>query len=124
MLCLCLVGALLIPPPTTDDLVRSHFGDHAADALAVMDCESSGNPRAVGDDGASIGLFQIAWDNLWRTEYPADIREAADVPDGMTPSETREWLKVPDNNIRVAYWTWKLRGGWSGWGGWSCSRVL
>ncbi|MDE0605048.1 MAG: hypothetical protein OXI18_11650 [bacterium] len=117
---LILTGLLAVTP-----LINDLFADHADDALAVMDCESSGNPRAVGDDGASIGLFQIAWDNIWgRYEYPEGIREAADVPAGMTIAETKEWLKDPANNVRVAFWTWELRGGWSGWGGWSCSRVL
>ena len=96
------------------------------EARVIVECESSWKPEAVGDAGASIGLFQIAWDNVWgRYEYPVGIREAADVPAGMTVRETKEWLMVPENNVRVAYHTWRLRGeSWSGWGGWSCAREL
>ena len=109
---------------TTSSLIAQYDWDYD-EAIVIMECESSGNAEAVGDDGASIGLYQIAWDNIWgRNEYPQGIREKAQVPEGMTVKETIAWLKVPENNIRVAYWTYKLRDGWSGWGGWSCSRML
>ena len=37
------------------------FGAHCFDALKVAACETGGtfDPRAVGDHGASLGLFQI-----------------------------------------------------------------
>lgn len=72
-------------------------------AYAIMMCESSGNPNAVGDKRTkywSYGLMQIRA-----------------LPGRPNPS----WLLVPENNISYAYSLWST----SGWSPWlNCSRKI
>ena len=120
-------------PPAADHpverwrpLVTAWFRLEADTALAYLACESSGDPNAVGDNGASRGLFQIAWDNIaGRWEYPAGIRAAAGIPTDLTRLEAIAWLHDPARNVAAAWWTWWLRGRrWDGSGGWGCHDRL
>ena len=113
-------------PPAVEQwraLVADRFGEHASEAMAVMACESDGDPKATGDGGNSIGLFQLAWGNIHgRWEYPEGIRAAAGVPHDLTRREAVSLLEDPWWNAEIAYWTFQLRGErWNGDGGWGCA---
>ncbi len=68
-------------------------------ALAVMNCESGGNPNVTGAAG-EWGLFQI---------HPVHVARFG----GANPYD-------PGTNVAVAYQIWSEQG----WGPWSCKRVL
>lgn len=103
----------LVPTVHTGDveqwrgLVAQYFPAGQVEyALAIMRCESGGNPNARGDMhltfaggayGYSVGLFQI--------------RQLPGRP-------STEWLLNPENNVKHAYGMWAS----SGWAPWSCSR--
>lgn len=71
-------------------------------ALAVSWCESKWSPNAVGDGGASVGIFQL-W-NGW-------FHEGEEPFDALT-------------NAKVALRVREVRGRWGGGGGWSCADHL
>lgn len=82
-------GVFLGPekPQNVENLIASYDWDWDS-VLAIVDCESGGNPEAVGDtttEYSSYGLFQI--------------RALPGRPDP-------DWLKVPANNIEYAYGLW------------------
>ena len=113
--------------PAETDVIPGVWGlwppDQWENVTKIIDCESEWNPDAIGKAG-EIGLTQIHWDNLYGREYPVGLRAKL----GLSPSVSRQeivgWLKVPHNNLRAAYWTWKLRGErWGGHGGWACARI-
>lgn len=85
--------------PTIEELVR-RYDWPAHEALAIMDCESGGDPTAhnlnhkTRDD--SWGLYQI-------NRYGS-----------LKNRPSAEWLKVPENNIEYAYKMWQRRG-WLDW---------
>ena len=68
-------------------------------ALAVMACESGGDPAAISPDGQNWGLMQVNLVHLWRV--------------GGDPYR----LLDPETNMRVA-WDIYVDGG--GWGPWAC----
>lgn len=74
------------------------FGEHAPADCAVAWCESHWRSDAVGDGGASLGMFQIQprW-HQWR------------VPD--------EDLLDPSVNTRAA---WLISSGGTDWSAWTC----
>jgi len=74
------------------------FGEHAPAACAVAWCESRYSAWAIGDHGASVGLFQIQprW-HQWRV-----------------PGEN---LTDPAVNTRAA---WLISSGGTDWGAWTC----
>lgn len=80
-------------------LVATYFpADQVDKALAVMACESGGDPSAYNPSGAS-GLMQVM--DWWAPEF------------GYEPED----LFVPEINVAVAYQVWLQQG----WGGWSCA---
>lgn len=86
-------------------LIVSTFGARAAEACEVSLCESKWNPAAVGDQGRSLGLFQ-----LWRGWAPWA---------GYEP----EQLLDPSINASVALKVLQHRGRWGGAGGWTCADL-
>jgi hypothetical protein len=78
-------------------LVMSIFGAARADAvLAIMRCESNGDPWATGAQG-EVGLMQI------HPRYHADA------------------TYDPEGNLRAAY---RISRGGADWSAWSCRRAL
>lgn len=78
-------------------LVASIFPAWAvSSALAIIQCESEGNPNATGAQGER-GLFQIH--PRWHPDSTYD----------------------PEGNVRAAY---RISGGGTDWGAWSCRHVL
>lgn len=109
-------------------------GEAVSEAMDILECESRGNPNVVYDwttsdpeSFQSVGLFQIAWENIAYTYvYPEGILETLDLEgERLNRSEALEILFDPYQNIEVAYQTWRLRGrSWSGVGGWGCARLV
>jgi len=99
--------------------VSQYFSeDQVNNALAIIDRESKGDPRALNTNGEySVGLFQINLQfrrgdgtNLgWQPE----IRELMGQPNA-TRNQIRDWLYNPVNNIRAAQLIYN-RGNWSEW---------
>lgn len=71
---------------------------------AIVRCESNYNPNAIGDNGSSLGLFQ-----LWRGWF--------------TDSEITSWSD-PITNSKVALRVYQTRGRFGGSGGWTCANIL
>jgi hypothetical protein len=63
--------------------------------MAVAHCESTWSWGAVSPDGQNIGGFQV----------------------NLVHGYSREYLLVPEHNVRVAYAIWLDNAGW---GPWSC----
>ena len=84
--------------PQCPAVIVATFGEHAPAACAVAWCESRWNPGAVGDYGASLGLFQVQprW-HQWRV-----------------PGEDLMDLTV---NVRAA---WLISSGGRDWSAWTC----
>jgi hypothetical protein len=80
--------------------IKAVFGKDAKDALRIAECESQLNPKAVGDNGQSIGVFQIhkSWQQIYNERFLFD----------------------PAINIRIAYRIFED----SGWGRWTCANEL
>ena len=70
--------------------------------VAIAFCESHGRPAAVGDAGASLGVWQlwVGW-----------ARDGEDLMDPLT-------------SARVALRIREIRGRFGGGGGWSCAGLL
>lgn len=96
------------PKPTTSvGIIRAVFPDWIEDyAIAIARCETGGtfDPRASGDGGNSIGLFQInhVW---WHLPWVGG-------PDRLVD---------PWHNSRVAL---RISGGGRDWGPWTCARYV
>lgn len=73
-----------VSQPSLEDYIIAKAKEHGVDpetALAVAMCESSLNPKAIGDNGDSLGLWQInspswpevtreqALDGYWATDW-------------------------------------------------------
>lgn len=84
-------------------LLVAHFGRHAPDALAVLRCESSGDPDATNPSSGAAGLFQHL-PRYWARRSDAAGLPGADIYD-------------PAANIAVA--AWLSRGG-TDWSHWTC----
>jgi hypothetical protein len=99
------------PPVARPDgcpaIVVETFGDEADNACAVSYCESRWNPLAVGDQGRSLGMFQL-FAGTWAPWY------------GVAP----EQLLDPVVNTAVARAVWQHRGRWGGAGGWTCADLI
>jgi len=70
-----------------EEIIQQYDWDYNS-AITIMNCESGGNPNAVGDTDTryySYGLFQIR---------------------ALPGRPSAEWLKVPENNIEYAYKIW------------------
>lgn len=96
-------GQVLLPPPGgCPDVIVDTFGEQAGAACSIAWCESRWQPGAVGDHGASLGLFQIQprW-HQWRV-----------------PGED---LADPEVNVRAAY---IISNGGRDWSAWSCRWVV
>ena len=83
------------------ELVSRHFpADQVDYALAIMACESGGNPNALNLEGSSArGLFQILA-SLWVPTFGVSYEAFYD----------------PETNVRLAREIWNQ----SGWEPWSC----
>lgn len=83
-------------------LVGRYFRPEDVDrALAVIRCESGGNPRAANPHSSARGLFQHLA-RLWPKRAADAGRSGADIFD-------------PDDNVAVAAWLVYHGGGWSHW---------
>lgn len=103
-----------IAPPERDhrdvsvrDSIRTWFPDQYEKALAVADCESSLNPRAVGGGGQWHGIFQIA------VKYHRDRFEQ------VTGQSWDDGIYVPYYNAQYAKWLYDDQG----WGPWGCRHA-
>lgn len=112
VLALCQPAPVVVDPVPVPDPVTRWVGlvgaffpaNEWGNALAIIECESEGNPDAVNREGSgALGLFQIKpywWGFL------------------LEPGES---LFDPVVNIRVASVIVESDGGW---GFWACKRVL
>lgn len=84
-------------------VVRHVFGPRAPYALRIVRCETGGtmSPRATGDGGTSLGIFQIHY-----TVHP-----------WVNPSR----LFDPLYNARMA---WRLSRHGTDWTPWTCHRLI
>lgn len=90
------------PPPSPEALVFTYFQpDDVGRALAVMYCESGGDPDAKNPYSTASGLFQHLA-SMW-----PERSEAAGW-DGRSVFE-------PEANVAVAAWLVYEGGGWSHW---------
>jgi len=87
-------------------VIEETFGEQAPAACAVAWCESRFDPHAVGDGGASLGLFQL-WTG-WASWYGISVDALFD----------------PATNAAVARAVYDHRGRWGGAGGWTCADLL
>lgn len=93
-----------LPPEVNIELlVRREARKHGVDeemALEVMNCESGGNPEAVGDSGNSYGLWQIHL-----PAHPSITKEIA-----LNPASSTLWA-MPRLRDNPEIWTcWRLGG--------------
>ena len=88
--------------PSPEDLIREFFGDDWHIALAIAKAESTmrADKCHIDEREYSCGLFQI---NL-RAHYKK-------VP-GTGFEEKAEWLKIPENNIKMAKKLYDKSGWW------------
>ena len=84
-------------------VVAEHFGPNTNRALAVMGCESGGNPNAKNPSSSASGLFQHL-----ATYWPERSAQA-----GLPGAS----IWSPTANIAVAAW---LSDGGSDWSHWVC----
>lgn len=94
-------------PTTSVGIIRAVFPDWAEDyAIRIARCETGGtfDPRATGDGGNSIGLFQInhVW---WHLSWVGGPGRLVD----------------PWHNSRVAL---RISGGGRDWSPWTCARYV
>jgi hypothetical protein len=91
--------------PLVSDYFRAGLVD---DALAVMDCESRGNPLALNPVSGAAGLFQFI-PNTW--EWASENAGFA----GVSPFE-------PEANIAAAAWLVErsIEAGDGAWSHWNC----
>jgi hypothetical protein len=59
-------------------LVEAHFGVNTDAALAVMDCESGGNPGAYNASSGASGLFQFLGSTWRRVGGEGDVFDPAE----------------------------------------------
>lgn len=75
-------------------LVIATFGPHASAALKIMQCESGGNPRAIGDNGNSRGLWQIS------KIYHPEVSDAQ----AFNPEWSTQWA-AKNFKVRPTMWS-------------------
>lgn len=84
-------------------LVQGYFGAETEHALAVIRCESLGDPQATNPISGTAGLFQHR-PQYWPSRSSAAGWAGADIYD-------------PEANTAVAAWLVQHGGGWSHWSG-------
>lgn len=89
-------------------LVEAYFpAGEVEKAMAVMACESGGNPNADNPSSSAAGLFQFlksTWDNMVPIEVTGGSYSSGQVYD-------------PEANVRAAAWLLAAEG----WSQWSCA---
>jgi hypothetical protein len=93
----------LSPHGSCPDVIVQVFGERSTEACVIALCESGYDPGAIGDHGASLGLFQL-WTG-WATWYGVPVEALFDA----------------HTNTLVAKAVLEHRGRWGGIGGWSCA---
>ena len=98
--------ALEIEIPASEEtwrpLIELHFSEKDVDqALAVLHCESTGNPNAQHDKSSAAGLFQHL-PQFWGERSASAGLPGADI-------------FSPEANIAVAAWLVREGGGWKHW---------
>lgn len=97
-----LIQSDLVDDPSPEALVFTYFQpDDVGRALAVMDCESGGNPDAKNPYSTASGLFQHLA-SMWPERSEAAGWDGYSVFD-------------PEANVAVAAWLVYEGGGWSHW---------
>ena len=75
------------------------------EALRVIDCESRGNPNAIGDSGRSVGLFQLNKETWFR----------------YAGTDPEQWADPYVNAITaLATYNYDISRGHEPWRQWSC----
>lgn len=112
---------VVLPSPAVEPIPRGQLSDDDIDRVfdladvpaewraalkSIAFCESRYNATAVGDSGASLGLFQL-WSG-WFSWAGYGVGEWSD----------------PVINTRVAMAVRNYRGRFGGAGGWSCADAL
>lgn len=97
------------PPPagSVESIIRSAFGVHGDDAVAIARCESGLNPAAYNPAGPYYGLFQIG------AHHAANFQ-------AVTGISLAVGGRQAGPNVQYAKWLFDR----SGWGQWGCRHVL
>lgn len=103
-------------PPQVErwrDLVAAYFPASRVDeALAIIDCESNGDPDALNPYSGAGGLFQFL-PSTWKTTSPKAGFPDSSVFDAEANIGTAAWLADRYQELGKPYWS-----------PWSCRRVL
>lgn len=103
-------------PPQVEQwrgLVQAHFpSNRVEEALAIIDCESNGDPDAVNPYSGAAGLFQFL-PSTWETTASKAGFQGASVFDPEANIGAAAWLANRYQELGMNYWT-----------PWNCKRVL
>ena len=93
------------------------------EALAIIDCESSGDPAAVNPTSRTTGLFQVHPENLSGSNVHTPLKPIRERhPELRRRAVAMEWLKIPANNLEAAYaiYVWNRDVNRVPWREWTC----
>lgn len=108
-------GGTTFPPAVEQwrGLVQQHFpADRVNEALAIIKCESGGDPDAYNPYSGASGLFQFL-PSTWAATAPKAGYGGASVFDPVANTASAAWLANRYEELGQYYWQ-----------AWSCRRVL
>lgn len=99
----------LPPSEILEEIIRWFPNDEVNTAICVMWYESRYNSNTAGDSGASIGLYQIKWDNLAGRYVLNGLQDEFGPAAGnrIRKQQAISILKDISENIRLAAKIWE-----------------
>ena len=95
-----------------DEVSRFFPSSRVNEALAIIECESLGDPDAYNPYSGAAGLFQFL-PSTWAATAPRAGFEGVEAFDGVANIGTAAWLARQYQDLGLGFW-----------GPWSCRRVL